>query len=131
MRKLIGDKVENGFSEGDGWVLEIEENVWENLTDSELIDIANQIRGGISSSYDPCGWSLVCEELQQLEETIMTYNIFELDTELIETNATKEQVEGAVQYVKTIDNYSSEDLVNVLKASGFETKFIETEPIDW
>lgn len=61
----------------------------------------------------------------------MTYRIFELDTELIETNATREHVESAIAFVKTIDNYNSEDLVKVLKTSGFEVKFLESESLDW
>lgn len=57
--KEIANIIRNGYSEGDGWKLLIEINVWENLKDSELEEIATHIENGETGGYDPCGWDLV------------------------------------------------------------------------
>jgi ubiquinone biosynthesis protein Coq4 len=60
--KTIANTIRKGYSEGKGWQLLIEINVWENLSDNDLEEIANQIENGEPSSYfNPCNWTLVTQ----------------------------------------------------------------------
>lgn len=60
--KTIADTIREGHSEGNGWKLLIEINVWENLNDNDLEEIATQIENGETTSYfNPCNWTLVTQ----------------------------------------------------------------------
>lgn len=60
--KIIADTIRKGYSEGNGWQLLIEINVWENLSDNDLEEIAKQIENGETLSYfNPCNWELVAQ----------------------------------------------------------------------
>lgn len=64
--EAICQRIENGYSDGENWELDIDVSVWENLKDEELKDITKQIRNGeVSNYFDPCGWTLYVYDSRQ------------------------------------------------------------------